>query len=495
MPRYQEIEIVDIDDPAPVTVRDRVVRKSTGPGGKSPRVAIASRPPRRRLSRRERTGSEKRIECFDIEDDEDEPESNDVSDSDSESDSDGIEVLEEGDPLDDDAVIEEQNGGFCDLCGLHLKSQTEIEKHQYEVHNVSTCKWCDLRIPRTDLKIHLQSSCSKFVKLRGTYCSLHDRIEKEEDLQDEQFKNCRPLSCDTCSQRFELTSLLQREEATQLFVCPGCLHGRVDPTLLVRDTPNIDHTSHGVHVDREEENIEITEKVDAHEKNIDGTERFDNLEKNNDISEKVRFEENIDRSETVYIDVEEENNDRMEILEEETTIVEHTTTKVLVSEILAETLSSLFLTDPTLSSSSVMDIDENIDIVDVILEDDNDRMIEKTDAPEEVRRVARKSTRPPLHPERSAGRTEELQPRCEVPAKRKQSDLTKPPRKVARKSTRPPAHPQKEKEPEVVDLDDEDEDIVEVETETNNGYVMSMLLESPSPDKQDLQELEEMVLS
>ena len=111
------------------------------------------------------------------------------------------------------------------------------------------------------------------------------------------------------------------------------------------------------------------------------------------------------------------------------------------------------------------------------------------------RKTARKSTRPPRHPERSAGRTEELQPRCEVSAKRKQSDQTKPPRKVARKSTRPPAHPQKEKEPEVVDLDDEDEDIVEVETETNNGYVMSMLLESPSPDKQDLQELEEMVLS
>ena len=109
------------------------------------------------------------------------------------------------------------------------------------------------------------------------------------------------------------------------------------------------------------------------------------------------------------------------------------------------------------------------------------------------RQTARKSTWPPPHPERSAGRTEELQPRCEVPAKRKQSDLTKPPRKVARKSTRPPAHPQKEKEPEVVDLDDEDEDIVEIETETNN--VMSMLLESPSPDKQDLQELEEMVLS
>ena len=113
------------------------------------------------------------------------------------------------------------------------------------------------------------------------------------------------------------------------------------------------------------------------------------------------------------------------------------------------------------------------------------------------RKTARKSTRPPRHPERSAGRTEELQPGCEVPAKRKQTAKKRKPRRfhVARKSTRPPAHPQKEKEPEVVDLDDEDEDIVEIETKTNNGDVMSMLLESPSPDKQDLQELEEMVLS
>ena len=423
MPRYEEIEVVDIDDPPPsVSVLDsavkkvKIVRKSTGLGGKSPRIPIPSRPLRRQLSRNTTTGrNRKRIECFDIDDDDDEDESNKAEDSDSDSDED-IKVLEEEDPLEDESIGEELTGGFCDLCGLHLPSQSEIEKHLYEVHKSSSCKWCDVRLPASEIKLHLQTSCSKFVKLRGTHCSLHKRIEREEDLQKEEYKNCRPLSCDTCLQRFERSSLHQKEEPGHLFLCPGCLHGRVDPTKEVTDN----HPEHSTD---------------------------------------------------------------------------------LVTEILSDLLSCILTRHPESSPSS----SSNIPLI--ICEADKDIIPDKiTDTEtnsrgnepalgrvsQEARRVARKTTRPPIFPQRPAGEEAE-----QISSKRKvqHSDETKHQRKVARKSTRPPTYPQREKEPEVVELEDDDEDIIELPTDSHDDGVMSLLLDSPRHDQQGIQQLEEMVLN
>ena len=148
--RYEEIEIVDIDDPPVVsTLTDSSkrkvtsIRRSTGPGGKSPRFAIPAKPLRRPAAAQ----SKKTIQCFDIDDDEEEKDDDSNKDQDSDSDDD-IEVLEDEDPLEDGELVEEElSGGFCDLCGLHLPSETQIEKHQDEVHNITSCKWCQTRIP------------------------------------------------------------------------------------------------------------------------------------------------------------------------------------------------------------------------------------------------------------------------------------------------------------------------------------------------------------
>ena len=426
MPRYQDIEIVDIDDPSPSVSgldstirRAKTLRRSTSLGGKSRRIPITSRPLRRQLSRKVTTTSrtnQKEIECFDIDDDDDEDDYNKTDDSDPESEDD-ITVLEEDDPLEDESIGEELTDGFCDLCGLHLPSQSEIEKHQLEVHKTSSCKWCDLRVPASELKVHLLTSCSKFVKLRGTHCSVHKRIEREEDLEQEEYKNCRPLSCDTCLQRFELGSLHQKEDSGHLFLCPGCLHGRVDPSKKVTDI----HPQHSKH---------------------------------------------------------------------------------LVREILADLVSCVLTKDPVSSPScSNIPMDspsEDIEIITDKIDEgaDTDTRTREEDpvraVSRDVRRVARKSTRPPMNPQRPAEKETE-----EEPSKRKldQSDETNAQRKVARKSTRPPTCPQREKDPEVVELEDDDEDIVELPTESHDDGVMSLLLDSPRHDQEDNQQLEEIVLS
>ena len=89
MPRssYEEIEVVDIDDPPPVTdltdetkKKERIVRKSTGLGGKTRRVAITARPVRRPPQPSpSSTRSKKTIQCVDIDDgDQDDDESAEV---------------------------------------------------------------------------------------------------------------------------------------------------------------------------------------------------------------------------------------------------------------------------------------------------------------------------------------------------------------------------------------------------------------------------------
>jgi len=70
--------------------------------------------------------------------------------------------------------------------------------------------------------------CPNFTKLLGSHCSVHNEIETDEQLELESFKNCRPLRCDACSQRYDSKSLRDFDEKSKTFICPGCLHGRID---------------------------------------------------------------------------------------------------------------------------------------------------------------------------------------------------------------------------------------------------------------------------
>ena len=522
MPRsiYEEIEVVDIDDPPPVPdltdktkKRERRVRKSTGLGGKTRRVAITARPVRRpppppvsvtppAPARKKETRSKKSIECFDIDDGDEDDDESAAGDSDSDDD---IEVLEDEDPLEDGESIEEdQTPGFCDLCGLHLVGETEIEKHLSDVHKLTSCKWCQTRTRTSELKEHIQTSCAKFVKLRGTHCSIHNRTETEEDLNQPQHTNCRPLSCDTCEQRFEITSLLQKELGKELFICPGCLHGRIDPTKIITDR-EVEEIS--------EDCREVTEVSDSKKEDSEVREITEITE---DSSDKDITEDSTDKEETVDSEVKEIRIEKVErvvgcdtnlmkifeVEEGDDTSIDPAT--VLVTEILAELLtSSLILKEPvevdiSRPSSDTSSTAESLPMLDVVAGVGNETGDSvKADT---VRRVARKSSRPPLNPQRprpGLSQEELLLLETSEPASTKRKpeqqtlDDNKPVRKIARKSTRPPANPQREKEPEIVELDEEDDEEDEDIVEIPGGFTTTVLLQSPP---HDFRELEEMVL-
>jgi len=229
MPSDLDIEILTIDDSAPAvkTVLNktknplkkkwRTVRKSTGVGGKAPHSAIPFKPLRKSLPvkpispRKTRNANP---EYFDVEDD----------DSDDE-----IQVIEY-DPLDGVEVLGEgPSEGFCDMCGLYLENSKDMENHHETRHKLVTCKWCQNRLATTEIKNHIGAKlCSKFTKLLGSHCSIHNEIETDDQLEMEGFKNCRPLACDACAQRYDVKSLRDFDEKSKSFICPGCLHGRID---------------------------------------------------------------------------------------------------------------------------------------------------------------------------------------------------------------------------------------------------------------------------
>jgi len=229
MPSDLDIEILTIDDSAPAvkTVLNktknplkkkwRTVRKSTGVGGKAPHSAIPFKPLRKSLPvkpispRKTRNANP---EYFDVEDD----------DSDDE-----IQVIEY-DPLDGVEVLGEgPSEGFCDMCGLYLENSKDMENHHETRHKLVTCKWCQNRLATTEIKNHIGAKlCSKFTKLLGSHCSIHNEIETDDQLEMEGFKKCRPLACDACAQRYDVKSLRDFDEKSKSYICPGCLHGRID---------------------------------------------------------------------------------------------------------------------------------------------------------------------------------------------------------------------------------------------------------------------------
>jgi len=227
MPSDLDIEILTIDDSAPpvkavlnktknpLKKKWRTVRKSTGVGGKAPHAMIPFKPLRKTVAVHPPSPKKSKSvdpEYFDVEDDED---------SDNE-----IQVLE-NDPLDDIEVVSDGEM-FCDMCGLFLETAKDMENHHESAHQLVTCKWCQIRLGISEIKNHIGSKlCPTFTKVSGSHCSVHAQMETDSHLEMEDFKNCRPLCCDACGQRYDGKSLKDFKEEDKNYICPGCLHGRI----------------------------------------------------------------------------------------------------------------------------------------------------------------------------------------------------------------------------------------------------------------------------
>jgi len=227
MPSDLDIEILTIDDSAPpvktvlnktknpLKKKWRTVRKSTGVGGKAPHAMIPFKPLRKTVAVQPPSPKKSKSvnpEYFDVEDDED---------SDNE-----IQVIE-NDPLDDIEVVSDGEM-FCDMCGLFLETAKDMENHHESAHQLVTCKWCQIRLGISEIKNHIGSKlCPTFTKVAGSHCRVHDQMETDLHLEMEDFKNCRPLRCDACGQRYDGKSLKDFKEEVKNYICPGCLHGRI----------------------------------------------------------------------------------------------------------------------------------------------------------------------------------------------------------------------------------------------------------------------------
>ena len=234
-----DTSIVSVDD-SDKDVKKRTLRKAGNTGGKAPHVAVSFKPIRktaepppednvRRMNLRSSNNNKpskkaKNVECFDV---------NSDSDDSSSDDDDDIQVLDDPNDINDPdleeitASGEVATDGFCDLCGLYLDSINDIEKHHEVVHKIVLCKWCTKKVTLSKIRSHIATNCTKFVKILGSHCSIHDKMETDEMLEMEEFRNCRPWSCDACGQRYDKNSLMEAAEIADTFVCPGCLHGRV----------------------------------------------------------------------------------------------------------------------------------------------------------------------------------------------------------------------------------------------------------------------------
>jgi len=227
MPSDLDIEILTIDDSAPpvktvlnksknpLKKKWRTVRKSTGVGGKAPHAMIPFKPLRKTVAVQPPSPKKSKSvnpEYFDVEDDEDSE--------------DEIQVIE-NDPLDDIEVVSDGEM-FCDMCGLFLETAKDMENHHESAHQLVTCKWCQIRLGISEIKNHIRSKlCPTFTKVSGSHCSVHDQMETDSHLEMEDFKNCRPLRCDACAQRYDGKSLKDFKEDDKNYICPGCLHGRI----------------------------------------------------------------------------------------------------------------------------------------------------------------------------------------------------------------------------------------------------------------------------
>ena len=96
----------------------KTARRSTGVGGKTPRLAINFKQVRKKSKK-----AKSAQECFDVDDDEDEEAGS-------------FQVQE-----DDEVALVENNSGYCDVCGQDFKNRENLEEHLSAHHGLLTCRY------------------------------------------------------------------------------------------------------------------------------------------------------------------------------------------------------------------------------------------------------------------------------------------------------------------------------------------------------------------
>ena len=96
----------------------KTARRSTGVGGKTPRLAINFKQVRKKSKRAKSVQ-----ECFDVDDDEEEE-------------AESFQVQE-----DDEVTLVENESGYCDVCGQHFENKDNLEEHLSADHGLLTCRY------------------------------------------------------------------------------------------------------------------------------------------------------------------------------------------------------------------------------------------------------------------------------------------------------------------------------------------------------------------
>ena len=97
----------------------KTARRSTGVGGKTPRLAINFKQVRKKSKK-----AKSAQECFDVDDDEDDEEAG------------SFQVQE-----DDEVTLVENESGYCDVCGQHFENKDNLEEHLSADHGLLTCRY------------------------------------------------------------------------------------------------------------------------------------------------------------------------------------------------------------------------------------------------------------------------------------------------------------------------------------------------------------------
>ena len=98
----------------------KTARRSTGVGGKTPRLAINFKQVRKKSKK-----AKSAQECFDVDDDEEEEEE-----------AGSFQVQE-----DDEVTLVENESGYCDVCGQHFENKDNLEEHLSADHGLLTCRY------------------------------------------------------------------------------------------------------------------------------------------------------------------------------------------------------------------------------------------------------------------------------------------------------------------------------------------------------------------
>ena len=96
----------------------KTARRSTGVGGKTPRLAINFKQVRKKSKKAKSVQ-----ECFDVDDDEEEE-------------AESFQVQE-----DDEVTLVENESGYCDVCGQHFENKDNLEEHLSADHGLLTCRY------------------------------------------------------------------------------------------------------------------------------------------------------------------------------------------------------------------------------------------------------------------------------------------------------------------------------------------------------------------